>query len=154
MVFLGSGDPELERDIQQLVAELPGRAHAVLRYDAALSHRIYAGADALLVPSRYEPCGLVQMIAMRYGCVPVVRSTGGLADTVFEAGEEQANGFVFAEAKPEPLADAIRRATSAYSNPCRWLELQRHGMKQDFSWDKSAREYKQLYQKLVKERHL
>jgi starch synthase len=153
VIILGSGDPELEQAIQQLQFEYPERVRAVLRYDAALSHRIYAGADALLVPSRYEPCGLVQMIAMRYGCVPIVRATGGLKDTVFENAGSQTNGFIFTEAVPEALAEAIRRALALYSDHPRWQVLQRQGMQMDFSWEKSAREYGLLYQKLMKERH-
>jgi starch synthase len=153
VIILGSGDPELEQAIQQLQHEHPERVRAALRYDAALSHRIYAGADALLVPSRYEPCGLVQMIAMRYGCVPIARATGGLKDTVFENTGNQTNGFIFTEAVPEALAEAIRRALALYPDRPRWQELQRQGMQMDFSWEKSAREYGLLYQKLMKERH-
>jgi starch synthase len=152
VVFLGSGDPELEQAIQQLQREHPERVGAALRYDAALSHQIYAGADAILVPSRYEPCGLVQMIAMRYGCVPIVRATGGLKDTVFEHAGSQSNGFLFEEARPEALVDAIRRALILYADRPRWQELQRQGMQMDFTWEKSAREYSLLYQKLMKER--
>jgi len=153
IIFLGTGVPELEAAIRQLQNEYPERARAVIRYDETLSHRIYAGADMLLVPSRYEPCGLVQMIAMRYGCVPIVRATGGLKDTVFENAGDQANGFLFNEARPEALADAIRRALILYTNSPRWQELQRHAMQQNFSWERSAREYESLYQKLIKKRH-
>jgi starch synthase len=154
VVFLGSGDPELEDAIRQLQLEFPERVRAIIRYDATLSHRIYAGADILLVPSRYEPCGLVQMIAMRYGCVPIVRATGGLKDTVFESGAQQANGFVFDQATPDAVADAILRALIYYTDNSRWQELQRHGMLQDFSWERSAQEYNLLYQELRKERLL
>ena len=153
VIFLGSGDLELEQALNKLQLDHPERVRAIIRYDAALSHRIYAGADMLLVPSRYEPCGLVQMIAMRYGCVPIVRATGGLSDTVFEFGDDRANGFIFYEAKPEALADAIQRALLAYATRSNWQDLQRHGMQQDFSWERSALEYKQLYKKLMKERH-
>ncbi len=153
VIFLGSGDPELELAINQLQVELHERVRGVIRYDAALSHRIYAGADMLLIPSRYEPCGLVQMIAMRYGCVPIARTTGGLSDTVFETDDIQANGFIFDEAKPDQLAKAIRRGINAYTNRSRWQDIQRHGMMRDFSWEKSASEYKQLYQQLMKARH-
>jgi starch synthase len=152
IVFLGSGDPVLEKDIQQLQLEHPTRVRSALRYDADLSHHIYAGADALLVPSRYEPCGLVQMIAMRYGCVPIARATGGLKDTVTEKAGSHANGFIFTEAVPEALAEAIRRALTLYSDRPRWQALQRQGMQGDFTWEKSAREYHLLYQKLMKER--
>jgi starch synthase len=90
---------------------------------------------------------------MRYGCVPIVRATGGLKDTVFEDGAEQSNGFVFDQANSLPLADAIRRALVTYQDHPRWQELQLHGMQKDFSWERSAREYNLLYQELMKERH-
>jgi starch synthase len=153
VIFLGTGVPELEDAIRLLQRKYPERVRAVIRFDAALSHRMYAGADALLVPSRYEPCGLVQMIAMRYGCVPIARATGGLKDTVFENPGNQANGFLFNEPRPDTLAEAIRRAINTFAYRPRWQELQHQGMQQDFSWERSAREYESLYQKLMKERH-
>ena len=153
VIFLGSGDPELEQAIQKMQREHPNRIGAALRYDAAFSHRIYAGADAILIPSRYEPCGLVQMIAMRYGCVPIVRATGGLKDTVFENSGGRTNGFLFDDARAEALADAIRRAMIFYADRPRWQALQRQGMQGDFSWERSARDYHLLYQKMMKERH-
>lgn len=152
-IFLGTGIPELEDVVDKLQRDFPEQVRAVLRFDAPLSHRIYAGADMMLVPSRYEPCGLVQMIAMRYGCVPIAHATGGLKDTVFESGSDRDNGFLFYEATPQALGDAIHRAIMLYAFQPRWQELQRRGMQQDFSWEKSAREYGELYQKLVKVRH-
>lgn len=152
-IFLGTGVPELEETIRLLQEEFPERVRAAIRFDSPLSHHIYAGADALLVPSRYEPCGLVQMIAMRYGCVPIVRATGGLKDTVFENAGKQSNGFLFAEAESQALADAVHRAILVYANRPRWQKLQRQGMQHDFSWERSAREYGALYQKLMKVRH-
>jgi starch synthase len=154
IIFLGSGDPELEDAIRLLQSEFPDQVRTALRYDSDLSHRIYAGADIQLVPSRYEPCGLVQMIAMHYGCVPVVRATGGLKDTVIEKGDGQPTGFIFDEATHEALTDAIRRALILFINRPQWKELQCNGMQQDFSWERSAREYMLLYLKLIKERHL
>jgi starch synthase len=152
-VFLGTGIPELEEGVRKLQKKHPERVQAAIRFDTTLSRRIYAGADALLVPSAYEPCGLVQMIAMRYGSVPVVRATGGLKDTVFEEAGELSNGFLFTENDPQALANAIRRAILAYNNPPHWQALQRQGMQQNFSWQRSASEYRALYQKLMKARH-
>jgi starch synthase len=151
-IFLGTGMPEHETAIRNLQEQYPQRVHAAIRYDAALSRRIYAGADALLIPSRYEPCGLVQLIAMRYGCVPIVRATGGLKDTVFERAGDSQNGFVFTETDPLALADAIRRAIRFYAVPSRWQRLQRQGMQQDFSWKQSARAYRDVYEQLLKAR--
>jgi starch synthase len=140
-VLLGSGDPALEQDLRALQAELPGRVRAVLRYDAAFSRRLYAGADLFLMPSRYEPCGLAQMIAMRYGCVPVVSATGGLRDTV-EAGK---TGFLFEASDLLAMQSGLLAALAAYSDPDGWLRLQRNGMRKDFSWRSSARQYARLY---------
>ena len=144
-VLLGSGDPYIEAELNQLQAEYPERVRMILKYDDVISRQIYAGADIFLMPSRYEPCGLSQMIAMRYGCVPVVRGTGGLKDTVTN-GE---TGFVFELSEPEAQADAIRMALSIYSSPNDWKHLQQHGMKKDFSWSRSAMDYASIYLSLV-----
>ncbi len=152
VILLGTGLPELEESARHLERNIPDRVRSVIRFDAPLSRRIYAGADLLLIPSRYEPCGLVQMIAMRYGCVPVARSTGGLQDTIHDEKENpasRADGFLFQEATAEALAEALRRALAAYTNKRRWQAIQRHGMRQDFSWEKSARGYTALYRKLL-----
>ncbi|MFH2102547.1 MAG: glycogen/starch synthase [Chloroflexota bacterium] len=143
-VILGTGDSRLEEAIRGLETEFPDRVRAVISYDANLGRLIYGGADAFLMPSRYEPCGLSQMIAMRYGCVPIVRATGGLKDTV----EEGKTGFLFQKATSEELAEAIRRALSVYSNPEKWRRYQRNGMKQDFSWARSAQQYAIIYRSL------
>jgi starch synthase len=145
MVILGKGDASLEDGARRLEADFPGRVRAVIDYNAPLGRLIYGGADVFLMPSRYEPCGLAQMIAMRYGCVPVVRATGGLKDTV----EEGRTGFLFEEATPEALVEAIRRALATYPEQAKWQELQRNGMKQDFSWMKSAQQYRTVYQSLT-----
>ncbi len=130
----------------------PGQASVRLRFDADYAHRIYAGADLVLIPSRYEPCGLTQMIAMRYGAVPVARRTGGLADTVVDAGDPGGTGLMFDEFRPEALSDALDRALAVYADPERWQELQRRGMQTDFSWRRSARAYEELY-RLAKAAH-
>jgi starch synthase len=144
-VLLGTGDPAIERRMEALAQAFPGRARAVLRFDPALARRIYGGSDALLIPSRYEPCGLTQMIGMRYGTVPIARKTGGLADTIRDAAEPDGNGILFDDFAPEALWGALNRALSVYSQPARWTEIQRRGMTSDFSWDRSALRYVELY---------
>ena len=144
-ILLGTGDKALEEAVHNLQTVFPDRIRAITRYDSGMSRNIYGGADLFLMPSRYEPCGLAQMIAMRYGCVPVVRTTGGLKDTV----QEGKTGFLFDKAMPEELSEALLRALSVYGNPERWRRFQRNGMKEDFSWTKSARQYAILYRSLI-----
>ncbi len=145
LVLLGAGDPKLEAMAKKLQEELPDRVRVETRYDAKLARQIYGGADIFLMPSRYEPCGLSQMISMRYGCVPVVRAVGGLHDTVTDSE----TGFVFVEAKVKSFNDAVRRALALYPYHSRWGALQKAGMALDFSWSTSARKYAELYKKLM-----
>lgn len=145
LVLLGAGDPKLEAMAKKLQEEMPDRVRVETRYDAKLARQIYGGADIFLMPSRYEPCGLSQMISMRYGCVPLVRAVGGLHDTVTDSE----TGFVFVEAKVKSFNDALRRALALYPYHSRWAALQKAGMSQDFSWPNSARKYVQLYKKLI-----
>jgi starch synthase len=153
-IILGTGDPALEAAARRLEAEYPDRMRAAIRFDAALSRQIYAGADALLIPSRYEPCGLTQMIAMRYGCVPVARATGGLADTIIDTEPATENtGFLFDDATPEALAEALRRVLKRFKSKKGWQSLQRNGMRQDFSWKRSAQIYLQEYKALLPEKN-
>jgi starch synthase len=148
-VLLGTGSPQLESAAAQLQSDFPERVRVRLEYNAVLSHQIFAGADMLLLPSRYEPCGLTQMIAMRYGCVPIAHEVGGLADTVDDVDLKiNSTGFLFPQATPESLAFALRRALALFTQPRRWVALQRRGMKRDFSWKSSAGEYLRLYQAL------
>jgi starch synthase len=144
-VLLGTGDPALEHEYAELELRYPRRASVRLRFDARYARRIYAGADTIVIPSRYEPCGLAQMIAMRYGCVPVVRRTGGLADTVTDAGDPGGTGLMFDEFNPWALWDALDRALKVYAQPAKWAELQKNGMARDFSWSRSGREYAAVY---------
>jgi starch synthase len=149
-LILGTGLPELEETVRELQDHFPERVRAVLKFDAPLSHRIYAGADALLMPSRYEPCGLAQMIAMRYGCIPVARTTGGLADTIVNVGTSiNSNGFLFKEATPRALLKTLYRVLDLYQDQKEWQALQKRGMPQNFSWKRSALEYLKLYEMLV-----
>jgi starch synthase len=149
-VLLGTGDPTLETAARQLEAEFPYRVRAVIRFDAKLSRQMYAGGDLLLMPSRYEPCGLAQMIAMRYGCLPLARATGGLRDTVLDtAAPENSTGFLFEDASAEALAAALRRALSAYTHKENWRARQLCGMRQNFSWQRSAETYTNIYHRLL-----
>ena len=150
LAVLGNGDPALETAFAQAAASHPGRVAVRLVYDEALAHRMMAGADALLVPSRFEPCGLTQLYALRYGTVPVVREVGGLADTVVGATEATlrdglATGFSFGPATPSALAQALLQAVAAHGQPALWRQMMLRGMAQNFSWDLAARQYMALY---------
>lgn len=131
------------------------RSH--LGYDNQLSHLIEAASDVFLMPSLYEPCGLNQIYSLRYGTVPIVRKTGGLADTIIDWGEsllsgkKNGNGFSFSNPHPEALLDAIRRALLVYYNPGEWRQIQTNGMTADFSWERSAGKYLELYRQLAGE---
>jgi len=151
-VLLGTGVTALEQAALGLEQSYPERVRAQIRFDPSLSRRIYASADALLIPSRYEPCGLTQMIAMRYGCIPIARATGGLRDTIADHGRTQkSTGFLFHKPSPRALSLAIRRALKIYKEPAKWQAMQQHGMAQDFSWNRSARKYLELYRSLLSE---
>lgn len=145
LVILGAGQPKLEEAAKKLQESLPERVRVETRYDAKLARQIYAGSDMFLMPSRYEPCGISQMIAMRYGSVPVVRAVGGLHDTVTDSE----TGFVFVDEKVKSFNDAVRRALDLYPYHSRWANLQKAGMAQDFAWSSSANKYLELYKKLV-----
>lgn len=148
-VILGTGDPILEAASLDLAAERPRTVRARIGFDDGFARRIYAGADALLLPSRYEPCGMAQMIAMRYGCVPVARETGGLADTVRDLDlSDRPTGVLFPDATPTSLAFALRRTLAARERPAVWSRLIEHGMSEDFSWARSARAYVDLYERI------
>jgi starch synthase len=154
LAVLGSGESSLETAFRELAARFPGRAGCVIGYDEALAHLIEAGADIYVMPSRYEPCGLNQMYSMRYGTIPVVRATGGLADTVTDCNEHtlangSATGFTFGEPTAAELLAAIRRALQAWSDQAGWRRLQQNGMTRDFGWQASARRYVELYETLA-----
>jgi starch synthase len=140
-VVLGSGDLPLHATLSELQRAYPEHFRAVLRFDAPLARRTYAGVDMMIVPSRVEPCGLVQLYSLRYGAVPVVHAVGGLRDTVTD-GE---TGFVFEEPTPRAIVAAVRRAVEAFAEPDRWDRLVGAGMRQDWSWAKSADGYDALY---------
>lgn len=149
-VLLGTGEPAYHRFFEELARRFPRQAGITLGFDEALAHRIEAGADIFLMPSRYEPSGLNQLYSLRYGTVPVVRRTGGLADSIVDLTSETlergtANGFVFEEPTPAALFGAIRRALTAFHDNKVWRLLQLVGMRADFSWRSSAAKYLQLY---------
>ncbi|KKR22038.1 MAG: Glycogen synthase [Parcubacteria group bacterium GW2011_GWE2_39_37] len=145
-VFLGTGQKETEEHLLTLAKKFPGKFSAQIKFDVGLAQRIYAGADMFLMPSLFEPCGLGQLIAMRYGTVPVVRTTGGLADTV-----DSSVGFSFSKFNSNVLYETLSKAIDLYhSQPKAWNKLIQKGMKKDFSWHKSAKEYIKLYNKLAK----
>jgi starch synthase len=150
-VMLGSGEPHYEQLWQRLAARHPKRVSATIGFDERLAHMIEAGADMFLMPSRFEPCGLNQMYSLRYGTVPVVRATGGLADTVTDAAEPGGNGFKFSDYNPGAMVAAVKRALDAFDDPAAWSALQRNGMRRDFSWDVSAREYVKVYRSSISE---
>lgn len=154
LALLGSGDAAIIAGLRAAAARHPGRIGLSFGYDEALSHQMQAGGDAILVPSRFEPCGLTQLYGMAYGCVPVVARTGGLADTVIDANlaalaAGAATGIQFAGVAPAALADAITRAVALYRQPLAWRAVQRAGMKADFSWASSGRLYAGLYSELT-----
>jgi starch synthase len=148
MVVLGSGEPAIEDGFRALAARAPDRFGVRLGYDEPLAHRIEAGADAFLVPSRYEPCGLTQLYSLRYGTPPIVRTTGGLADTVepFDPATGRGTGFRFDMPDGTGLIWAIDQMLAAYGDPAAWQRLMRNGMARDFSWDRSAEGYVALYE--------
>jgi starch synthase len=152
LVVLGAGEERYERAFADLARTYPGMVAARVGFDEGLAHRIYAGADLFLMPSRYEPCGLGQLIALRYGTAPVVRQTGGLADTVREwrPGSSQGTGFLFERAAGEGFREALQRALVAYRDPAGWRRLVQNAMAEDFSWDASAEAYVTCYRKAIK----
>ena len=154
MVILGAGERKYEEAMEALGRKYPERIAIRVAYDNALAHKIEAGADIYLMPSRYEPCGLNQIYSLKYGTVPVVRETGGLADTVVDADANPAEGtgFTFRRYEAEELMGAVSRALAAYADRTRWDGIVRRGMALDFSWEASARAYVDLYGKALRKR--
>jgi len=142
LVILGTGDAKYHELLGDMVKKYPKVISLALKFDDVLAHKIYAGSDIFLMPSRYEPCGLGQMISLRYGTIPLVFKTGGLADTVNEE-----NGFVFDKYSSTDLIATIKKAIKAYSSKAKWFKLVKKAMQCDFSWDESARQYIKLYEK-------
>ena len=147
MVVLGSGDKPYEEMFQRLNKQFPNKIAAKVAFDNAIAHKIEAGADMFLMPSRYEPCGLNQIYSLKYGTVPIVRATGGLDDTIepWDARTGKGTGFKFSDYTGEALLATIKQALLAYRDPSSWQTLMRNGMGRDFSWGASAREYGKIY---------
>ena len=151
-MVLGNGDPHLEHaHARSSPSSFPAASPSAPGFDEALAHRIVAGADLFLMPSRYEPCGLSQLYSLRYGTVPVVHATGGLDDTVaeFDPATGEGTGFKFSPDSPDALHDAVQRALAVRRDPAAWTRLQERGMREDFSWERSARAYRNLYGALL-----
>lgn len=149
LVIVGSGFSLFEKALQERASRLPGLA-VHIGFSEERARLLYAGSDMLLMPSLFEPCGLSQLIALRYGTVPIVRATGGLADTVIDAdGAPDGYGFLFSDYNPDELIAVFRRALQAYGDRTRWSGIQRRGMGRDFSWKASAQAYERLYRRLL-----
>jgi starch synthase len=154
LIVLGTGNEELVAGLVAYAREVPDRIVVLDRFDRDEARRIYAGADLFLMPSRFEPCGQGQLIALRYGTPPVVRRSGGLADTVIDADEdpETGTGFVFEQADPEALVAAVRRALAALADTTRFRAIQSRGMARDSSWSEPAHRYESAYARALARR--
>jgi starch synthase len=154
IVIVATGDKALEQQLRTLTAARPQRFASFIGFDETLAHLVEAGADAFVMPSRFEPCGLNQMYSQRYGTPPIVHATGGLVDSVVDCTPQSladgtATGFKFFAPSPEALENAIVRCIAAYRDPSIWRALQRNGMARDFGWDAAAREYAAVYERVV-----
>lgn len=154
VVVLGTGDPQIEQAFEAAGRDHAGSVGVRIGYDEDLAHRIYGGSDAILVPSRFEPCGLTQMYAMRYGALPVVARTGGLADTIIDANAAAlsagvATGFQFEAGSRESLSTAVAKLVRCYAEPALWRRMQRNAMKHPVGWDGPAAEYVALYERTL-----
>jgi starch synthase len=152
LVILGSGEERYERRFVELGRRYPDQIGVRLGFDDALAHQIQAGSDCLLMPSRYEPCGLTQLYALRYGTIPIVRATGGLRDTVlpFDPASGQGTGFLFQEPTVEALMGAVQAALATFADQDAWRRLRHNAMTQDFSWTQSALRYLDLYRRVMR----
>ena len=159
LVFLGSGDPHYEGLLKQLAVSHPDKVSTTIGYNEELSHQVEAGCDVFLMPSEFEPCGLNQMYSLIYGTVPIVRSVGGLADSVVDASDANlaagaANGFSFHEFRGEVLFWNICRARNLFADKPKWRKLQQTGMRRDWSWKHSAAEYVRIYERALGKRRV
>jgi len=149
-VILGSGDPDLEKTARKLASDYAHCARVMMKFDSTLSHQLYAAGDIFMMPSRYEPCGLSQMIAMRYGCLPVARNTGGLHDTIIPTTKtKRGTGFLFSKPQPSAFMEKLVSAINMFNKKSIWTKMQKKGMQQDFSWTNSALAYYKEYSKLI-----
>lgn len=150
VIILGTGEERYEQSLQQLASDHPDKVYAYIGFDEALAHLLYAGADIFLMPSHFEPCGLSQLISMRYGTVPVANKTGGLQDTVIEydEGQQTGNGFLSDFSRGQTFTGTLKRCLSFYKQPPDWQTIQQNGMKGDYSWPRSAEQYAKLYERI------
>ena len=153
VVVLGAGDERFREQLQAKMNNFPEQIHCDLTFNEPLAHRIYAGADMILIPSRFEPCGLTQMIAIRYGTIPIASNVGGLADTVmeFEPVNGEGNGFVINDLTPEGIVQTMRRALTIFADKNRWMKLVSDAAAENFSWENSAERYVELYEEILTE---
>ena len=151
-IFLGSGQNELEQGLKNLESQIPERFKVVLEFNNPLAHRLYASGDIMLMPSSYEPCGLSQMIAMHYGCIPLARAVGGLKDSIIAEPPESRTGYLFEKADGLAFSNCLRKAMSDYKNKKKWESIQKRAMGVDFSWKKSAGQYLDLYNAMLSEK--
>jgi starch synthase len=157
LIVLGQGDHAIEDALKATAARFPGQMAVSVGYNEPTAHLIHGGSDSIIQPSRFEPCGLTQLYAMRYGCVPVVSRTGGLSETIIDANDaalsaRAATGFQFHPVRPEGLRQALRRAADAYQDKRKWARLQLQAMRADYSWDRSAESYAEVYGRLTEQR--
>lgn len=151
IVILGNGDPYYEHRLMEIAERYPDKLKVILAFDVKLAQRIYAGADSFLMPSAFEPCGLSQLIALRYGTLPIVHEIGGLADTVWVHDEttNEGTGFGFKKFSGYQIVQAIKKMLALYQQKNNWLKIQKIAMKSDFSWKNSADKYKWMYGELI-----
>ena len=154
LIILGTGDAAIEEKLREMETLYPGRLKLLFQFDEELAHTIEAGVDIFLMPSRYEPCGLNQMYSLRYGTIPVVHATGGLDDSVEDVMEEpdSGTGFKFYDYSPQAFLAAIKSALELFVQKQKWIGIQKRAMSRDFSWDRSARDYVHLYEKVAAQR--
>jgi starch synthase len=151
-VLLGNGEQKYHDLFERIARQYPKKAGIKIAYNNTLAHKIEAGSDMFLMPSRYEPCGLNQIYSLKYGTVPVVRATGGLDDTIvdYNGSDGQGNGFKFTEYSAQEFLHSIKRALKIYVNKTKWARLVKNCMANDFSWEQSAKQYMELYGKALK----
>ena len=150
MLFRSSGDAEYESFFSELAARNPRSVGVRIQFNPALASKIYAGADLFLMPSKSEPCGLSQMVALRYGTIPIVRETGGLRDSIHDSGDGEGNGFTLSSYNAHDMLNAILRAKAGYENPEGWQMLMKRAMECDFSWSASAKRYVEMYDQVCR----
>jgi starch synthase len=153
LLMLGNGEEYYEQLLTEMATRYPDKVRVQVKYDNVIAHKIEAGADIFLMPSRYEPSGLNQMYSLKYGTIPVVRATGGLEDTIDEQPFGGGNGFKFWGYDPNDLLSALERALGTFKNKDEWTRMMRRGMAQDFSWEKPAHEYVRVYERVIQNRN-